>query len=53
MIWTLKEGNIDITDDKEIAEIFNKYFIKKIEDLTDNIHRHSSSKRSQKNSMKM
>ena len=36
-IWTLKEEEREITDKKEIAEIFNKFFIKKIEELKDNI----------------
>ena len=31
--WTLKE----ITEEVEIAEIFNNYFIKKIKDLKENI----------------
>ena len=35
--WILKEGEQDITDEKEIAEIFNSYFIDKIEDLKKNI----------------
>ena len=36
-IWTLKEEEREITDEKEIAEIFNKFFIKKIEELKDSI----------------
>ena len=36
--WTLNKDQMVITDDKEIAEIFNDYFIKKIENLKMNIH---------------
>jgi hypothetical protein len=36
-VWMLKEGEKEITDEKEIAEIFNEFFIKKIEDLKEKI----------------
>lgn len=35
--WMLKEGDQEVLDEKEIAEIFNKHFIEKIESLKDNI----------------
>ena len=35
--WTLREGGREIHDENEIAEIFNQFFIQKIEDLKDNI----------------
>ena len=35
--WTLTENNQTITDEKEIAEKFNHYFIDKIEELKDRI----------------
>ena len=35
--WALKEGEEEIRDEKEIAEIFIQFFIQKIEDLRDNI----------------
>ena len=36
--WTLREEGREIHDEKEIAEIFNQFFIRKIEDLKDNIN---------------
>ena len=35
--WKLKEGEETIEDEEKIAEIFNKYFVDKIENLKDNI----------------
>ena len=35
--WTLLEGGKEVENEEKIAEIFNDYFIRKIEDLKDNI----------------
>ena len=35
--WTLKEGGKETRDEIEIPEIFNQFFVQKIENLKDNI----------------